>query len=318
MRYALARSRNVPTVRLAQAIGMDAVVGFAHDLGIENDLDPNPSLALGTPSMSPLELTAAYTAFANLGTRVEPRFIVSLEDSLGAETWRAGVSAREAVDPAVAYILTDMLQDVVEYGTGTAVRSVGFWNTAAGKTGTTSDAKDVWFVGYTPGVVASVWIGFDTPRPILARASGGALAAPVWGRIMTSVAESRGDDGGWQPPENVVFHYVDPASGMVLDQECLTRFGEGPRREAFIAERVPLGVCPRRTDTSGWLSRFFSRVFRRDERARATFDYDPAPVTDSDRALGARTLPGTVEAAAAEPGPRSARRRPGTSRGPFP
>ena len=306
MRDALVRSRNIPTVRLAQALGIEPIIHLAQGAGIEEAMEPNPSLALGTPSVTPLELTAAYTAFANLGTRVEPRFITSVEDSTGQVRWRNAVAARPAVDPAVAYVLTDMLRDVVDRGTGTAVRSAGFWGEAAGKTGTTSEAKDTWFVGYTPHIVASVWIGFDQPRPILARASGGALAAPVWGRLMREIAGDAGRAEPWQPPDDVVFRYVDPASGMVLAQECETQYGEIPVREAFLRGSVPDSFCPRRPELGGWISRFFGRVFRgrRYEQERS---WDATPVTARDHTLGARVLPGTVDGGAETDASRSAR-----------
>ena len=123
-------------------------------------------MALGTVAVSPVELAAAYTAFAGLGEGVRPRFVVRVDAEDGRVLWQADQPERRHVlDAAVAYVITDALQDVLTRGTGTAVRESGFKAPAAGKTGTTNDGADTWFVGYTPEIVASVWMGFDRTRP---------------------------------------------------------------------------------------------------------------------------------------------------------
>ncbi len=300
LRHALVHSRNVPTVRLAQAVGVDPIAQIARDAGVTADIPRQPSMALGTVSLSPLELTAAYTAFANLGERVAPRFVVSVEDSTGEELWRPPIRREEALDPAVAYVLTDILRQVVDRGTGRAVRSAGFWGTAAGKTGTTSDAKDAWFVGYTPDVVAGVWIGFDQPRPILAHASGGVLAAPVWGRLVRRITDAGSAYDDWRVPDGVVYRDVDPASGATVEQGCGTEYGDVPLRVPFVRGSVPDAVCPRPRSAGGWFSRVFHDIFGRGDDRAEEDRYDLTPVTALGRTLGARILPGTVDGG--EPG----------------
>ncbi len=293
MRHALIHSRNVPTVRLATAVGTDRIIDVARQAGIVDSIPEHPSMALGTASLSPLELTAAYTTFANLGTRVQPRFVLSVQDSTGEVLWDPESQRQPALDPAVAWVLTDMLRDVVDRGTGRAVRSVGYQGIAAGKTGTTSDAHDAWFVGFTPDVVAGIWIGFDQPRQILPHASGGALAAPVWGRVMRRLEPERSSSWPWSPPDRVTFRETDPATGMVLEDGCDTRYGELPVREAFIRGSVPDEVCPRRGGYGGWLSDLWGRIFGRGDRDRGSEDLDLTPISPAGRMLGARVLPGT-------------------------
>ena len=247
LREALVRSKNVPTVRLAQQIGTHAVASFAEEAGIEPPISEEPSMALGTVAVSPLELTAAYTAFASLGTGVEPRLIVQVEDPDKKVLWASEVEGRRVLQPAVAYLLNDALRDALQRGTGRAVRQSGFLGLAAGKTGTTNDGADAWFVGYNPQVVATVWIGFDRPQPIMARATGGRLAAPVWARIMERFYAGRSRPRPWSQPDGVVAASVDPDTGLVLASGCLP-LAAAPYRELFLASRVPPQTCPARGD----------------------------------------------------------------------
>ncbi|HET9983026.1 MAG TPA: PBP1A family penicillin-binding protein [Longimicrobiales bacterium] len=216
MDQALTESRNVPTIELAQAVGLDRVIDTAHQLGISSDLPAVPSLPLGVGGVTPLELTDSYAAFATLGNRPEPRLVTRVEDRDGNVVWAQAPQAAQVLDPAVAFVMNSMLQDVVNRGTGTAVRAAGFADPAGGKTGTTNDGTDAWFIGFTPRLVGGVWIGFDQPRPITGDASGGHLAAPIWGRIMARVA---GGAGGWQPPPGVEKLWVEP-TGNVLAADC--------------------------------------------------------------------------------------------------
>jgi penicillin-binding protein 1A len=198
LRDALVDSRNAATVRLAERVGVGQVAAFARSLGISDSLPAVPSLAIGAAEVTLLEMTAAYAALATLGRLPEPRLVSEVADRSGRVVWSRSPRARAALDPAVAFLLTDMLRDVVDRGTGSAVRGVGFHGAAAGKTGTTNDATDVWFLGFTPRRVAGVWIGFDQPRSIVAGATGGRLAAPVWGRIMRRSVPG-GGGAGWAP-----------------------------------------------------------------------------------------------------------------------
>jgi 1A family penicillin-binding protein len=246
MREALVRSRNIPTVRLASEVGIHEIATTATAAGLEADMDETPSLALGTVATSPLELASAYTTFATLGTKAHPWFILKVEDETGKILWEPEIPKPEpGMDHRVAYIVTDMLRDAVDHGTGTSVRGAGFYGPAAGKTGTTNDATDAWFVGYTPEFVASVWVGYDTPQPLGSGATGGGFAAPVWGRVMKQVYAKRPMPLAWQEPPGLVWKRIDAQSGMVLQDGCQTR-GGAITTEIFLAESVPSEVCPYR------------------------------------------------------------------------
>jgi 1A family penicillin-binding protein len=236
MRQALTHSKNVATVRLANEVGMSRVIGTAEQFGLGR-VPSNPSVVLGTAEVTPLQLTAAFGAFATLGQRPEPRFVTRVVSRSGGVVWQQQPGARRVIDPAVAFITTSLMQDVVDRGTGTAVRGVGFRGAAAGKTGTTQDAADVWFVGFTPELVATVWIGLDRRERIIRGATGGELAAPVWGRVMRTVS---GATGGWSAPAGVEQLVVDE-NGAILAQGCAPR--GATRNEFFLRGTAPMASC---------------------------------------------------------------------------
>ncbi|HEX6862080.1 MAG TPA: PBP1A family penicillin-binding protein, partial [Thermoanaerobaculia bacterium] len=245
MRDALVRSKNVPTVRLASAIGLGQVANLAREAGIEEESGIElPSMALGTVTVSPLELTGAYTAFANLGEAVAPRLVLRVEDEGGRVLWESRPDREPALEPAVAFLITDVLSEALERGTGTQVRAVGVVAPAAGKTGTTNDGADTWFVGYTPDLVAGIWLGFDQPRAILEDATGGSLAAPVWGRIVQRVYQNRKRPEPWKAPQGVVSRRVDSQTGLLLEDGCAARNGRPAREELFIEGIEPAAYCP--------------------------------------------------------------------------
>ena len=155
--------------------------------------------------------------------------------------WRAPAERRPALDPAVAFITTSMLEGVVDRGTGAAVRKLGFWHPAAGKTGTTNGAKDVWFVGMTPDLVGAVWLGFDQPKMIMPNAFGGNLAVPVWTDVMMTAYRTRPAPAPWAPPATVVQVPIDAATGHVATTECPT---EQVRIEYYVAGSEPTSYCP--------------------------------------------------------------------------
>jgi 1A family penicillin-binding protein len=264
MREALVRSKNVPTVRLAQAVGTVEVAQTARSMGLPGERVPRtPAMALGTASLAPIELASAYTAFANLGSRVEPRLVLEVRRPDGEVLWETEVESERVIDPAVAFLVTDVLSDAVSRGTGTAVRQAGLRVPAAGKTGTTNDRRDTWFVGYTPEMVGAVWIGFDEPRPIVGDAAGGRLAAPVWGRMMRRVYAERPAPADWQAPGDVTRRAVDPATGYLLAEGC-SPVGARPQEEYFLLGTEPQAICPSSPSTNGsgpyveddWRSRF--------------------------------------------------------------
>jgi penicillin-binding protein 1A len=217
MREALVKSRNSVAVQLGLQAGIDSVAALAKRLGIETPIAPYPSSAIGATALRPIDLVAAYTAFANLGAVVEPRFIKRIEDLSGRTVWAPPAQApRFALDPRVAFIVRDMMRDVVTRGTATAVRSfVPARIPVAGKTGTTNDHTDVWFIGMTPEIVAGVWLGFDRPKTIMKGAAGGSLAAPTWGDMIARYYHGR-DTGSWDdPPAGLVTAELDRDTGAL-------------------------------------------------------------------------------------------------------
>jgi penicillin-binding protein 1A len=200
LREALAYSRNAVTVSLVDHIGVERVINFARSLGIQSNLPENLSIALGSLSVSPLELTSAYSAFANGGQRVSPISIKYITDSSGRVLESNSPITEPVVSAESAFLITTMLEDVINYGTGTAVKALG--RPAAGKTGTTNDYKDAWFVGYTPELLAGVWVGYDDMKPLGNKETGGRAAAPIWLRFM-SAALSGKDITAFEPPEGL-------------------------------------------------------------------------------------------------------------------
>ena len=276
VREALVRSKNVPTVRLAQQIGTHAVAAFAEEAGIEPPISEEPSMALGTVAVSPLELTAAYTAFATLGTGVRPRLVVQVERPGGEVVWASEVESHRVLNPGTAYLVTDALREALQRGTGIAVRQAGFQGPAAGKTGTTNDGADAWFVGYDPELVATVWIGFDRTQSIVPKATGGRLAAPVWARILQRYYQGRPWPRPWAQPEGIVAAAVDPATGLALAPGCLPLTGT-PYREIFISNMVPQQSCPMRGDVPPLEPPFNLETGTDDEVVEAPMGLEPPP-----------------------------------------
>jgi len=241
MREALTHSKNTVTVQLAQQVGMGEVIHTAQELGLTTAIPNVPATALGAAEVKPIELVRAYAAFDNGGSLVQPHVIRRVEDQNGAVVWEPDAQPQRVIQPEEAFVLTSILRDVVDRGTGTPARAAGFHGPAAGKTGTTNGATDVWFVGYTPDLVASVWFGFDRPETIIPNASGGTLAAPVWARIMSAVYSGRRMPAAWQPPGGVVTAQVDRRTGMAVDASCP---GSGALyTEYFIHRLPPAQIC---------------------------------------------------------------------------
>jgi penicillin-binding protein 1A len=247
MRSALAYSRNIPSVRLAAAVGHQDIANLAHAAGIKGEVKNTPMVALGITEVTPIELTSAFGTFATLGTHAKPRYVLAVEDANGTVLYRTQIQRERKLDPGVAYVLTDMMADVVNRGTASVIRQVGFHGPLAGKTGTTSDGADAWFVGYTPDIVTGVWIGYDERRALPTRASGGNVSAPVAGRVLNRIYRKRELPIGWSAPGNVITRLIDPNSGFVLEDGCYPDYGN-PEQEVFLAEFEPETVCPRRGD----------------------------------------------------------------------
>ena len=225
VREALVRSRNPVAVQLALSVGMDSVAALAQRAGLRSPVAPGPSSALGASVVQPLDFVAAYAVFDNGGLAVEPQLLVRVDDRAGRPVHvPAAPVPRPALDPRVAFLVRDMLRDAVARGTATSVRRVLPERVpVAGKTGTTNDNADVWFVGMTPELVAGVWLGFDVPAPIAPGAAGGTLAAPIAARVLADAYAGR-IPAAWQPPPGLVAVEMDRARG--IPATALTPAGE--------------------------------------------------------------------------------------------
>ncbi len=195
VRAALKVSSNRAAAQLLQQVGVSTAVYYAQRMGIASPLPQVPSLALGTGEVTLLELTSAYTAFANAGRVAAPRIITRVEDASGAVLYDSPERHVQAVSPTTAFLMSSMLAEVIGGGTGSAARCDGFTLPAAGKTGTTDDYADAWFVGYTPHLLAGVWFGLDRPAPIMRGGFAGVVAVPAWARFMR--AATAGDKPDW-------------------------------------------------------------------------------------------------------------------------
>ncbi len=236
---ALEVSSNAASVRVSQNVGIPTVIQTAHRNGITSTLPNFPAVALGAVDVTPLELVAAYAPFGNGGLRVHPRLVRRIEAADGTVLWSAEIAPRDTVmDPRDAYQITSMLRDVVDHGTARVLRDMGVKGAVAGKTGTTNNAADVWFVGYTPTLVAGVWFGYDTPRPIAPRASGGHLAAPAWADFYLNGWREPAQPTGWTPPAGMTLAIIDPATGMLAGEWCPIK-----KREFFKPGTEPRELC---------------------------------------------------------------------------
>ena len=211
MREGLIHSRNMTAIQLGLRVGMDSVAALSQRLGITLPMLPVPASAIGASEVHPIDLVAAYTAFANNGAVVQPRFITRIDDVAGRAVYaRPPSTAQQVLDPRVAFIVRDMMRDVTERGSGTAARrAVPRSVPIAGKTGTTNDNVDVWFLGMTPEIVAGVWLGFDRPKTIASGAVGGLLAAPIWGEMIGKYYAGRTSNGWGPPPDGLVYAEID-------------------------------------------------------------------------------------------------------------
>ena len=240
-RRALMRSSNAAAVRVSQLVGLRPIIENAHRMGIQSQIPNYPAVALGAIDVTPIELVRAYAPFANGGFRVRPRLVKRIESREGDVLWSGETAPLERViDPRDAYQLTSMLRAVVDYGTGRPVRDWGARGMIAGKTGTTNNGTDVWFVGYTPNLVAAVWFGYDDPHSLSYDASGGRLAAPAWADFYTQGWKEIVTEGAWEAPPGLdEAVMIDPTTGWIAGDWCPARKleyfkpGTGPRTECM-------------------------------------------------------------------------------------
>ncbi len=239
-RRALIRSANAATVRVSQAVGIPRIIDVAHKNGIVSQLPNVPSMALGSLEVTPIELVTAYAPFANGGFRIKPRLVRSIETADRTQLWAQEEGGGTPVmDPRDAYQVTSMLQSVVDYGTGKVVREYGAKGLIAGKTGTTNSGTDVWFVGYTPTIVAGFWFGFDNPAPISGDASGGRLAAPAWAEFYLNGWREPPNPSAWNPPPGMTMRIIDPTTGYLATEWC-----PAARNEYYKPGTEPSLPCP--------------------------------------------------------------------------
>ena len=250
IRRALANSINMVAIKLGMQVGMESVAQMARRLGIRTEIERYPSTAIGAAEVIPVEMLEAYSTFANLGNRVRPFPIARVESAEGEVLWEPARVSVRALDPLVARLTVSLLEDVVATGTGHhAVRVVaGLPNRvpAAGKTGTTNEGRNVWFMGFTPNLAAGVWFGMDTPLPIVARATGGGLAAPVWGRFMKRVYDEAdpllATPDPWAISEGLVTRRVDNRTGLLASRWCPP---EDAYQELYLPGTEPTSLCDR-------------------------------------------------------------------------
>jgi penicillin-binding protein 1A len=252
MRAALRTSSNRAAVRMIEEVGIPQAVQYAKRLGVGSV--PNvPSLALGSGEVTLLSMTAAYGAFANDGLLPVPVLIRRVESADGKVLYEATPKAERAISESTAFLMTTMLADVVDSGTAWTARREGFTLPAAGKTGTTNDYHDAWFVGYTPKLVAGVWVGFDQPKTIISGGYAAELAVPIWGRFMK--AATRHDSAEWfQPPSTVTTATICRLSGKLAGAGCRDAVYENEKGELvrgsleyteyFAAGTEPTEYCP--------------------------------------------------------------------------
>lgn len=210
MREALVHSRNIVTIKILQDIGTDYAASYAMNMGISSPLVKNLSLALGTSGVTLQELVRAYGVLANGGKKVTPYFIKKIVDRTGNVFEETKVQAEQVIDPRIAFMTTYVMEDVVESGTGQRVKSIG--RPIAGKTGTTNDVRDAWFLGFTPSIITGVWVGFDQEISLGKQEVGGRAAAPIWLYFMEKFLQNTPAETFPVPP-GIVFVKVNPKTG---------------------------------------------------------------------------------------------------------
>jgi penicillin-binding protein 1A len=238
-KQALAKSINSVAVRLTDAVGIDRVKDFARRAGISTPLADNLTVALGSSEVSLLELTNAYATFVAEGRYADPVLIVGVSDAAGQVSWPSPERGEPTITPEVAFLTTRLLREVVVAGSGYALKKSP--GEPIGKTGTSNEAKDVWFVGATPNVVFGVWVGYDTPRPLGKKETGGGAAAPIAAAALKAWAAAGVQLGEWgAPPDGIEEVSVDPKSGLLAHEDT-----EDPTLEPFLIGTAPRSKAPR-------------------------------------------------------------------------
>jgi len=291
VRDALTHSLNVATVKVAEMVGYDRVVAVARQMGLDPHIQATPAMALGAYEMTPLEVAAGYTIFATNGMRAEPMFITAVADNEGKALERLAPRTRPALDPRVAFIVTNLMEDVINRGTGAVVRARGFTAPAAGKTGT---SRDGWFAGFTSNLLCVVWVGFDDNRDL--GLSGSATAGPIWAEFMKRAVAMPGYSNAQTlvAPPGVVRAVIDPETGQLATPSCPTT-----REEVFVAGTEPTVYCQKhggQTAGTSWLERLFGKSEPPPPGAAPSVQQPPSPEAQTPSAAPAPGQPASGEA----------------------
>lgn len=296
MRRGLYESRNIVAIRVGMELGEQTVINEARNFGITTPIPPYPSIHIGAADVYPIEMVSAYSAFSNQGIRPTPNAILRVENARQEVLWQQTPARSQVLSPEEAWIMVDMMKDVIRRGTAAgSVWGAGFHLPAGGKTGTTNDGTNVWFIGYTADLVAGVWMGFDRPQKIMADAQGGRLAAPAWTQFMTEVYRRKPAPPDWPMPPTIITRQIDATTGLLQSPYCAR---ELIRTEFYIPGTEPMMECkPAGFDTPGYI----------DSLGRATDTFSRAPDATLPPAPQVRVVPG------AAPVPRAAPPRQDTS-----
>ncbi|MGK2962305.1 MAG: penicillin-binding protein 1A [Gemmatimonadaceae bacterium] len=242
MRRGLYQSRNMVAINAGLELGVNTVIGQARNFGITTPIPPYPSIFIGSADVYPLEMVASYAPFANQGIRANTNAILRVENARQEVLWQQTPSRTTVLSPEESWIMVDMMKDVVRRGTAAAIWSSGFHLPAGGKTGTTNDGTNVWFIGYTADLVAGVWMGFDRQKKIMGDAQGGRLAAPAWTEFMTEVYRRRPAPPDWPRPASIITREIDITTGLLQTPYCPR---ESVRSDFFIPGTEPTISCDR-------------------------------------------------------------------------
>jgi penicillin-binding protein 1A len=237
LRDGLIFSRNTMTIRVGEHVGLGKIQSLLTEAGLSNNVPKFPSIYLGAFGSTLKDVTAAYSAFPSGGVRREPYLIERIDDKEGHVLYQARPVQRQILKPAISWMVAETLQGVLSRGTAASAKSLGLDRTAAGKTGTTDEYRDAWFIGFTNSLTCGVWVGFDLPQTIEQRGYGAALALPIWVRVMEKTSKTKYPDGDFPPPEPVVQAELCSVSNELATDEC---------RSAGTAYKIslPQSLCP--------------------------------------------------------------------------
>lgn len=225
---------NLATVQLSEEVGISKVVAMARAFGFQ-DVKPYPSLPLGTMEVSPWQLIQAYTAFVHNGARVDLSAVTDVTNEKGNLLMKTEPKQQQVLHPQSAYLVTDMLKTVVTSGTGASMKRLGFTRPAAGKTGTTDDFRDAWFIGFTPNLMTLVWVGYDDNTSV--QMNGAQAALPIWVDFMKK-AEANAPAKDFEKPNGIVTKLIDPTTGKLATESCPEAV-----EEIFIQGTEPVESC---------------------------------------------------------------------------